>query len=30
MTEAMTKEDALKLYLEKTARFNIFKVLGMQ
>jgi len=31
MTETtMTKEDALKLYLEKTARFNIFKVLGMQ
>ena len=30
MEKSMTKEDALKIYLEKTARFNIFKVLGMQ
>ena len=30
MEKSMTKEDALTIYLEKTARFNIFKVLGMQ
>ncbi len=30
MTETLTKEKALELYLEKTQKFNIFKVLGMQ